>query len=151
MKLTQFPGDGLRQHREALGLSQADVFRMIHVPVSYVRAMEEGDFSAVPSSCYAVGFIRTYCTFLGLEPERYVDSFRACTEPSHRFLRHDPASRRGGSLWVQDAMSWVAICALIAFGWYAYSAVFRPNADANETRVEAGAVEGMQDQPGPVE
>ena len=146
MKLTEFPGENLRQHREALGLSQADVFRMIHIPVPYVRAMEQGDFSDVPSSCYAVGFIRTYCTFLGVEPERYVDSFRACTGPARRFLRHDAKSRRRGSLWVQDAMTWMTICALIAFGWYAYSAVVRPNADAAETRVEAGAVEETQDQ-----
>ena len=152
MKQTPFPGDDLRQRREALGLSEGDVFRTIYVPVRYVRAMEEGDFSTVPSLCYAAGFVRTYCKFLQLEPERYIDRLHACTQPAHGVLRPDTAASSGSQpAWLQDVIAWAAICALIAFGWFAYSVVFRPNADVNETRVEAGDVDESQTSSAPAD
>ena len=72
MKQTGFPGHELREQRQELGLSPSDVYRKTRIPMRYLSAMEEGDVSSLPPMCYAQGFVKTYCAFLGLDAERYL-------------------------------------------------------------------------------
>lgn len=51
----------------------ADVLR-IRLP--YLQALEDGRLSALPATAYALGFLRTYATALGLDPEEMVRRFR---------------------------------------------------------------------------
>lgn len=142
MKHSSFPGHELREHREKLGLSVYEVFRRTRVPAPYVAAMERGDMRGLPAPCYAVGFIRTYCEFLGLNADRYVDSFRACLLPSsgNRFLSRPDGTAFRIPGWVHDAMTWAVVASVVLLGWVAYTVVFHPGAPA-ETRVSAGTVE----------
>jgi hypothetical protein len=142
MKVAQFPGNELRQRREELGLSPADVYRRTRIPMPYLAAMEQGNVADLPPKCYALGFIRTYCRFLGLEPERFCDCLHACTQPPPgRFLRRH-ASSAGWSrpVWFNEAAAWFGVCLIIAFTWFAYTILLRPNADVTDSHVDAGAV-----------
>lgn len=142
MKHNSFPGHELREHREKLGLSVYEVFRRTRVPAPYIAAMERGDVRGLPAPCYAVGFIRTYCEFLGLNAERYVDSFRACLRPSsgNRFLSRPDGSAFRMPSWAQDAMTWAVVALVVLLGWITYTVVFHPGAPG-ERRVSASTIE----------
>ena len=60
-------GQQLRQAREAHSLTLEQVAQNTHMRVHYLRAMEAGDFEALPSSAQARGFLRMYADYLHLE------------------------------------------------------------------------------------
>ena len=135
MSTERFPGELLKERREELGLGMGKAFRDTRIPMRYLEAMEQGAVERLPAPCYAVGFIRTYCTFLGLAPERFCDYFLASTAPpAKRFLRRRGTARPP---WVAEWLTWAAVCGVLALAWVTYSAVVRPNADPSESRVKA--------------
>ncbi|WP_380783736.1 helix-turn-helix domain-containing protein [Sphingomonas sp. R86520] len=60
-------GDILRIAREAQGLSVADIAARTRVPLRHLEAIEQSDYSALPSSTYAVGFTRAYARAVGID------------------------------------------------------------------------------------
>ena len=141
MNEVPYSGDDLRERREALGLSLQDVFEELRIPTAYVDALERGDVARLPAPGYVVGFLRTYCRYLRLSPERYVDGFRACARPRQRSSGLLGVSRRFGSSWREDLWTWAAITAVLLLGWVTYAAVVRPKAEITDKRVEAGTRE----------
>lgn len=77
----QLPLDGagqkLRLGREAKKLSLEQVAAETRIPIRHLQSIESGQFSALPSRAYAVGFSRTYATVLGLDPDEIVSMVRA--------------------------------------------------------------------------
>ena len=57
-----------RQAREAKGISQADAATETHIKAKYIEGIEADDFSAMPATLYAKGFVKIYAEFLGLDP-----------------------------------------------------------------------------------
>lgn len=53
-------GERLRAAREAKGLSLAEVAARTRVPLRHLEAIEASNFAGLPSSTYAVGFVRGY-------------------------------------------------------------------------------------------
>lgn len=141
MKQASFPGEELRERREAKGLSPTDVYRKLRIPVRCLEDLEQGNLEALPPSTYVVGFLKTYCILLEVDPERYVDLFRASENPQPgRFLRRKGSD--GGSerpKWVGEMLTWATICAVLALGWLTYQVVVRPDAAVTEGQVEAGS------------
>ncbi|HOZ48325.1 MAG TPA: helix-turn-helix domain-containing protein [Candidatus Hydrogenedentes bacterium] len=142
MKNAHYPGDELRDRREALGLSTEDVFLELSIPRAYVEALEGGNFDALPASCYALAFLRTYCTFLGLAPERFLDSFRACAGTTPRVVPA-VAEKRKARLVVlkEELLTWATIFAILLLGWVTYALVLWPKSNIEEGRVEADTIE----------
>ena len=140
MKQGTFPGDELRRYRKERGLSLADVFRKTRIPMRHLDAMERGDARALPPLCYASGFVRTYCQFLGIPPERYCDCLRGCDLPVSRF-RHRRATAPEGPSWKDELLTWASICAVLIVVWLTYAYVVRPDAGVSDKNVEAGTVE----------
>ena len=60
-------GDELRQRREALGLDLADVAAALRIKPAYLAALEAGRPDELPGAVYAIGFIRAYADYLGLD------------------------------------------------------------------------------------
>lgn len=142
MTYTTFPGNDLRQRREGLGVSIYEAYRNTRVPVKYIESIERGDVGSLPGECYSVGFLRTYCQFLELDPEPYVDTLRACSRPAPpRFPRSRADLERRAPAWMQDLMTWAVITAVILLGWVTYAVVFRPQAEVTDNRVDAGTIE----------
>lgn len=57
---TRTVGERLRAAREALGLSLPEVASRTRVPLRHLEAIEASNFAGLPSSTYAVGFVRSY-------------------------------------------------------------------------------------------
>jgi transcriptional regulator with XRE-family HTH domain len=61
-------GEVLRQARSHRNVSLEEVAQATRIPIKYLLALEEGDMSRLPSPSYARGFVRTYASYLGLDP-----------------------------------------------------------------------------------
>ena len=59
--------DTLRQERERQGMSRKDLSDRTKISERHLIAIDEGDFSAMPSRTYIIGFVRSYANALGLD------------------------------------------------------------------------------------
>jgi cytoskeleton protein RodZ len=69
-------GDELRQRREALGLDLADVAAALRIKPAYLAALEAGRPDELPGTVYAIGFIRAYADYLGLDSSEMLRLFK---------------------------------------------------------------------------
>lgn len=151
MRENNFPGVMLRERREAKGFSIEGARARTHVPAHCLQAFESGVFDQMPEQAYAVGFLRSYCRFLDVEPESFVDQYLVCTQPKQPattlgVVKRSTASKndvvaRTYPLWINDLITWGAVCAVILLGWLTYTMLVRPLAENVKDRVEAGAIE----------
>ena len=70
-------GADLLAARERLGWALPDVAVMLRIRPSYLEALEAGRLNALPGNVYALGFLRSYATALGLDAEEVARRFRA--------------------------------------------------------------------------
>lgn len=69
-------GDRLREERTKKGLSIVEVARATKIRPAFLQAIEVGDYSKLPGSSYAHGFVKNYIEFLGLPIREYMAMFR---------------------------------------------------------------------------
>ena len=135
-------GTELRKEREALGLSQEDVFRKLRIPLDFIRNIETGQLGDMVADTYATGFVRTYCTFLGKNPELYLAEMRPVRKPSRglidQAIHGDPSERPA---WMTEVMMWAAIIAIIVLGWATYAIVMPSKTVDGPGRVQADSVD----------
>lgn len=70
-------GADLRAARERLGWTLPEVADALRIRIPYLEALEAGRLADLPANAYALGFLRTYASSLGLQPEEMVRRFRA--------------------------------------------------------------------------
>lgn len=69
-------GELLRDKRILKELSLEDVSKKTKIKVEFLEAIENSDYTRLPSSTFAKGFLRNYATFLYLNPDTMVAMFR---------------------------------------------------------------------------
>jgi transcriptional regulator with XRE-family HTH domain len=69
-------GDILVQSRQSQGLTLAEVSARIRVRAAMLEALENNDYAAMPAPIYAIGFLRSYSSFLGLDADDLVGRYR---------------------------------------------------------------------------
>jgi cytoskeletal protein RodZ len=69
-------GEKLRLARERNNLTIDQVARETHVAKRFLKALEDEDFAAFPGETYAMGFLRSYSEYLGLNAEEIVGIYR---------------------------------------------------------------------------
>jgi cytoskeleton protein RodZ len=121
-------GDALRQQREGFNLDLPQVAAALKIKPAYLAAIETGRTDLLPGAAYAVGFIRAYTTYLGLDSAEILRRFKLETsgfdaKPDLTF----PAplgkhSVPGGGMLLVSLI--LAICGYGA--WYSWSAAERP-------------------------
>lgn len=60
-------GSLLRKTRENKALSFAEVESVIKISSKYLQALEDGNITLLPGKAYAIGFLKSYAKFLGLD------------------------------------------------------------------------------------
>ena len=68
-------GRWLRETRETKGATLADAQQATKIRLSFLQALEREDYGLLPPPFYIRGFIKTYATFLGLDPRQAVQLF----------------------------------------------------------------------------
>lgn len=62
-------GDLLKEARQKKEVSLEQVEGVLRIRGKYLQALEDEDFSIMPSEVYVRGFLRNYAIYLGLDPE----------------------------------------------------------------------------------
>lgn len=70
-------GADLRQAREARGVSVEDVSAVLKIRVGDLKSLENDDFEELPAAVYAIGFIRSYATYLDLNAGELINRYKA--------------------------------------------------------------------------
>jgi cytoskeleton protein RodZ len=70
-------GADLRVAREHLGWDLSYAADKLRIRASYLEALETGRLDQLPGQAYALGFLRSYATALGLDAEEMARRFRA--------------------------------------------------------------------------
>ena len=70
-------GAQLRAAREELRLDLAHIAAETRIPLRHLEAVEAGNFEALPSRAYAIGFARTFATAVGLDSAKITDVVRS--------------------------------------------------------------------------
>jgi cytoskeleton protein RodZ len=70
-------GEALQQRREDLGLDLDEIGAVLRIKPAYLAALEQGRTYDLPGPAYAVGFVRAYSDYLGLNTEQILVRFRA--------------------------------------------------------------------------
>lgn len=63
------PGQALAAKRAERGLSIEQVAASTRIRAEHLRALEADDLAQLPAPVYARGYLRTYATYLGLDPD----------------------------------------------------------------------------------
>ncbi|WP_395017124.1 helix-turn-helix domain-containing protein [Dongia sp.] len=125
---TEMPDDGrfggvgalLRRRREEIQQDVEDVSRQLRIRSAYIRAIEEGKFQELPGNAYAIGFVRAYADYLGLDGNNVVSDYR--DELARRSRQNDLVwpTEGGESRFPGGAI--LGVCLLLAVaiygGWY---------------------------------
>ena len=121
-------GAELQAARERLGWNLPEIAASLRIRLPYLHAIEDGRIADLPGNAYAVGFVRTYATALGLDAEEVARRFRAEAQEVNRKTELSfpaPVPQRG-----VPAMAVVLLGILIAggayVGWYRYSGNAEP-------------------------
>ncbi len=69
------PGRRLREAREALGLSQADVCGQLHLESKIVTALEADDYKKLPPPTFVSGYLRNYARLVNLPVEVVLEDY----------------------------------------------------------------------------
>jgi cytoskeletal protein RodZ len=116
-------GDTLRRARLARRLSLNDVAQATRIRSPLLAALERGDLTPYRSIVYAVGHLRIYARFLGLNPDPYVNLLRPPSDQLLTPISTRPAPRRalpGPSLGAPAVvLAAVVVLALYLFQQYA--------------------------------
>ena len=128
-----FPGERLQRRREELGLTTDDVYRKLRIPSAYVQALESGRLEQLPTRTYAVGFLTTYCKYLGFDAEAWIarlDEERAPSTGFRRFTaKHNLSIKRPP--WLRETLTWASIIAVLGLGWLTFNVIVQPTAEVS--------------------
>jgi cytoskeleton protein RodZ len=69
-------GQDLRAARLRRGDDLASVSKSLKIRKDHLEALEEDRLDSLPGKTYAIGFIRSYSQYLGLDPAAYVERFK---------------------------------------------------------------------------
>src|SRR5580700_8729356 len=113
-------GQDLRAARLRRGDDLASVSRVLKIRKDHLEALEEDRLEALPGRTYAVGFVRSYADYLGLDPVQCVERFKEeitgrSDGAPHVGVAPDPG---GGRLPLGWTIAAVAVLALVAYGGY---------------------------------
>jgi cytoskeletal protein RodZ len=119
-------GGVFRSKREEMNLTLKEVENATSIRMLYLQAIEDGRAQHFISNAYAMGFIRQYANFLGLDGEQMIkdhpEAFRAGAEKQDFAYGIGTLEMRGsphgGVRWVPNLL-WGAAFVLVAIiAWY---------------------------------
>ena len=117
-------GEKLAKARLAAGLSQARVSDATKVKLEHIDAIENFDPARLPAAPYAVGFVKSYARFLGLDSEAIARQFRQelkASSPAEEVAELSPNSQIASAEDGVKIVSLFGVLAIISFAiWIAF-------------------------------
>ncbi len=131
LKALESIADTLRLARQEHGQDLRNVAQVLRIRYAYLEAIEKGDFEQLPGTTYAIGFLRTYAEFLGLDGQQMVERFKCevqGVEPKLDLVFPEPVGHNripGGAIVLIS----VVLLGLAYGGWFYLSNEGRNIAD----------------------
>ncbi len=131
-------GERLRAARETAVLNLDDIGSRTRVPLRHLEAIERNDYSALPSTTYAVGFVKAYARALNLDEHAYAHDLR------DELGRSQPGAPEASVYEPADPsrvparfLAWtaLAVAVLFAVGYFAWRAQYFGEAAPAPTEV----------------
>src|SRR5262245_52558399 len=69
-------GQDLCRASQRAGKELSDVFLVLKIKPDHLFAIEEGRFEALPGRVYAIGHVRSYAAYLGLDAGKFVERLK---------------------------------------------------------------------------
>ncbi len=163
-------GAVLRERREAMGVSLAEVEVATRIRQKYLSALEADDWHLLPGEVVGRGFLRNYADYLGLDPQEAMDRRRAVTDanltvalsttsagaplpptrevdyrPKEVDLKDEGDGIQRGEIRLTPILSILGVAVVVMLGWWVISTFREPIGDAFGG-VQAG-VTGLFDRP----
>ena len=97
----------LRTAREAKQISLREIAASTKISVSALEALEENDVAQLPGGIFTRGFVRSYATEVGLDPEETMRDFMAQVPPEGivEGTKHDSRSQEHDAFQSQQQMA----------------------------------------------
>src|SRR5579883_664399 len=76
LKRSHSVGALLRQARQGFGRDIGQIGAALRIRAAHLQAIEDGRYEELPGGTYAIGFIRTYAEYLGLDGPEMVRRFK---------------------------------------------------------------------------
>ena len=116
----------LKQTREARGMTLEEVSDLTRVRRNYLEALEQAAYDVLPPRAFAIGYVKAYARFLGLDEETLADMYkRDVTEPQVRLHAPSGASledvKPNYRLYITSALCLVA--AIVIWNVFQYKPV----------------------------
>jgi cytoskeleton protein RodZ len=109
----------LRRAREEKGLSFEEAEEKTHVPMYYLQILEgEGDPRLLAETLYLIPFLRTYATFLGLDPAVTVAQFIRAMQQGDTPVALPPARSRRLFARASVVLLMVIVLAVLSLWWF---------------------------------
>jgi cytoskeleton protein RodZ len=85
-------GNDLREARQAKDMSLEQAEQRTRIRIRYLEALEQGNYSALPSPVQTRGFLRNYARFLGLDAEMMSSRYDIALQGGRRRNRRNEAA-----------------------------------------------------------
>ena len=69
-------GQDLRKARQRKGEDLAQISSALKIRKGYLDALEQSNFEGLPGRAYAIGFVRSYAEYLGLDADQCVERLK---------------------------------------------------------------------------
>jgi cytoskeletal protein RodZ len=114
-------GERLRRERETYGLHLREVSESLRIRYAYLDAIERSAFDELPGPTYAVGFVRGYAQFLGLDDDRIVQRFKEESQGLKRDQElHFPEPVNEGKIPGGTILILSVVLVALAYGGWVY-------------------------------
>lgn len=131
LKRSHSVGAMLRQARQGFGRDVNQIGAALRIRSSHLQAIEDGRYEDLPGGTYAIGFIRTYAEYLGLDGPEMVRRFKQEIEGQE--FKNDlsfPMPVSEGRIAGSTLLLGGAIVALCGYGiWYYMTSADRGRTD----------------------
>lgn len=118
-------GEILRRTRTHYGQTLDDAANYLRIRASQLEALEKNDLKQLPGQVYAIGYIRTYSEYLGLDGEKMVYLFKqqSGSKPSKPELHFPVPASESKAPNLLIIFGSLAVLALVIGVWIALSTV----------------------------
>lgn len=140
---TGYGGEALRAEREKAGIDIPTLSAELRIPKSYLHALEAEDYDELPGTTYGFGYIKSYCKFLGIDDQPFLDTFKMRTSmagngPKYHFPDEALEPRMSGAM-----VAMLVVLTLLTgyIGWQVYDRFQAPTLSEDATLVATVSVE----------
>lgn len=114
-------GEILRRGREHFGQSLEQVEANLRIRAIQLYALEQGDVDQLPGKAYALGFVRSYSEYLGLDGDKMVELYKNQTLGKIKPDLHFPVAASDSklpTLWLAGGLSVLGVVLIGIWAFY---------------------------------